>query len=150
MRKILFVVLLALVCTAASTATAQSIIDQIAGSHVEANVPRESDFDAFMKRDLEVYFKGVTGKAVEVKYELLRNGPTQTGIAYPKFYLWVEAYEKNSRLREGAVRVAAIEKKNFSVTNFLERTEIGQNPEILYSVVPRSVADKIKEKIAKK
>lgn len=62
-------------------------------------------------------------------YELLRNGPTQSGVAYPKFYLWLRATNTEKTVIEGAVRVAAIEKKRFDVTNFIPRTYIVSHPE---------------------
>src|SRR5690242_21832060 len=61
----------------------------LALSHIEAHVPSEREFDAFLTRDLEHYFTTKEKKNVTVTYELLRDMPTQTGIAYPKFYAWV-------------------------------------------------------------
>lgn len=63
----------------------ESVIDSIADSHIQANVPSEKDFDNFLKRDLAAYFKDDLKKDVTVEYELLRNAPTQSGIAFPKF-----------------------------------------------------------------
>jgi len=82
-----------------------------------------------------------------VKYEFLRNGPTQSGVAYPKYYLWVIVSDKNKTIKSGAARVAAIDKKYFEVTNFLPVEEIMRNIEAIYSVFPRPVADRIKDKM---
>ncbi len=62
-------------------------------SHVEANVPPQKEFDEILARDLQAYFQDLKGKQVGVQYEFLRRGPTQVGVAYPKFYLWVKIYE---------------------------------------------------------
>ncbi len=45
------------------------------------------------------------------------------------------------------MRLAAIEKKYFDVTDFLSITEIKNNPEAIYKVFPRPVCDKIMAKI---
>lgn len=133
-----------------STALAQSsTIDSIAESHIEANVPDEKDFDNFLKRDLAAYFKEQIGKDVTVEYELLRKAPTQSGVALPKFYVWVQVKEKNNLIEEGAARLAAVEKKSFEITTFLKRADIERDVEQIYDVFPRLVGDKIKEKIGR-
>ena len=101
----------------------------------------------FLKRDLEKYFRQSPGQHVTVKYEFLRNGPTQSGVAYPKYYLWVTVSKKNKTIKSGAVRVAAIEKKYFDVTDFMPVEEIKRDTEAIYSVFPRPVGDRIKEKM---
>ena len=131
------------------TVSGQSTVDSIADSHIRANVPDEKDFDSFLKRDLELYFKELKKKSVVIEYQLLRNGPTQSGTAFPKFYLWVMIKENSALLEDGAVKVAAIEKKRFEVLNFLARADIERNVERVYQIFPRPVADKIKEKIVK-
>src|SRR5213078_4351122 len=83
--------------------------ESIAESHIRANLPDKKNFDKFLKRDLEQYFKDSLQKTVHVEYELLRKGPTQTGIAYPKFYAWVTIRDGEKVIDQGAVRVAAIE-----------------------------------------
>src|ERR1700748_1268168 len=60
----------------------------VAEAPVEGNVPSRQDFDAYMKRDLASSLCEGTPDC-HVEYSLLREGPTQTGIAYPKFYVWV-------------------------------------------------------------
>jgi hypothetical protein len=131
------------------TASCQSTMDSVADSHVRANVPDEKDFDSFLKRDLESYFKELKKKSVVVEYQLLRNGPTQSGTAFPKFYIWVMIKENGALLEDGAVKVAAMEKKRFEVYDYLTRADIERDVERIYQIFPRPVADKIKEKIAK-
>ncbi len=126
---------------------AQSVLDEMAESHIQANVPESADFANLMTRDLKTYFGVGHTSAPGVTYEMLRDGPTQTGIAYPKFYLWVTVKEADTTVNEGAVRVAAVEKKRFEVTHFISMKDIQANPEALYKVFPRPVADKIKEKV---
>lgn len=128
-------------------AHAQSFQGTIAESHIEANVPDAADFDEFMLRDLKAYFTKQAGQTVQVKFEFLREGPMQTGVAYPKSYLWVRLIAKDKSVREGAVRVAAIEKKRFEVTDYMSASEIKKNPDTVYRVFPRPVGNNILEKI---
>jgi hypothetical protein len=151
MNQIQLVLLIVFLITAgSSTVTCQSsVINSISESHIEGNVPNEKDFDKFLKRDLAAYFKESMGKDVVVEYELLRNAPTQSGIAFPKFYAWVKVKEKDKLIEEGAVRLAAMEKKRFKITDYLKRSYIEKDVEQIYKVFPRSVGDKVKEKLSK-
>src|SRR5262249_3284982 len=92
--------------------------DPLTLGHIAANVPDTANFKAFLIRDLNSYFSSSLQKPVKVEYELLRNGPTQTGIAYPKYYAWVRIYEGSTMLEEGAVRLAAMNRTAFDVTHF--------------------------------
>lgn len=132
-----------------STVVSQSTaLDSIAESHIEANVPNEKDFGAFLKRDLAAYFKETFSKDVLVECELLRNAPTQSGVAFPKFYAWVKVKEKDRLIEEGAVRLAAIEKKRFEITDYLKRAAIEADIDEVYNVFPKQVGDKIKERLS--
>lgn len=113
-------------------------------SHIIGNVPRPSDFDVFMKRDLRAYFSRPDSERPDVSYELLRDGPTQTGISYPKFYVWVQV--KSAPPRRGAARVAAIEKERFEVLQYVDQTEIADVPAQLQSIFPPDVARAIEKR----
>jgi len=123
--------------------------ESIAESHIRANVPDEKDFGQFLKRDLEKYFKESRHQTVAVDYELLRNEPTQSGVAYPKFYAWVTVRDGAKVLDQGAVRVAAVEKKSFDITHFVSEAEIKRSPDALNQIFPLTVADKIRERVLK-
>ncbi|QQG37491.1 MAG: hypothetical protein HYS26_02530 [Candidatus Kaiserbacteria bacterium] len=118
------------------------ILGGVSRSHIDANVPSRADFDTFLKRDLTSYFTQKLGTDAEVKYELLRNSPAQSGVAYPKYYIWVVVDSTNSRL-EGAIRVAAVEKTSFDVTDFVSKDEIMANPNVLQQIFPQDVISKI-------
>src|SRR5262249_44835066 len=121
------VLLFLLCCALAVGCRSQNVMNDIAQSHIEANVPKGKSFDEYLKRDLKTYF---CGEAIDcrVEYELLRDEPTQTGIAYPKYYLWAKCFKGNTITAEGAVRVAAVEQKKFDITNFLSREQISTSP----------------------
>ena len=125
----------------------ERMMAEVAKSHIEGNVPSQADFDRFLQRDLTAYFRKAAGKPVTVRYELLRDGPTQTGVAYPKYYLWVKVFRDGKQSDEGAVRVAAIAKREFGVAEYLPKAEMQKQPEQIYSVFPATVGDKIKERL---
>ena len=129
-------ILLSLVGSGLST-WGQSLQDEsIAESHVQANVPDQKNFDRFLKRDLEQYFRDTKKKIVTVEYELLRKGPIQSGIAYPKFYAWATIHYQGTVDDEGAVRLAAVEKKRFDVTHFVTKADIERSPMTLDRIFP--------------
>ena len=134
--------------TIASTVTLGAC-NPITDSHIDMNVPAAAEFDALLERDLQEYFAKALGNPIRVKYSLLRRGPTQTGTSYPKYYAWVvvHADSSNSTLAEGAVRVAAVERVRFEVTDFVSKPDIVQKPELITSVFPDPVCDEIKKRL---
>lgn len=120
----------------------QKVLEEVQKSHIDGNVPKKTKFNAFLKRDLEKYFSSKYG-IVSVKWEFLREVPTQSGVAYPKYYLWTKLYKGENILTEGAVRVAAIEKKNFEVTDFINLEELKNKTKDIYSIFPVPVCEKI-------
>lgn len=53
-------------------------------SHVDANIVARTEFDRILRRDLEAYFAATTAQPIAtLDYQLLRDGPTQSGLAYP-------------------------------------------------------------------
>jgi hypothetical protein len=132
--------LLTLVLT--SGCKAQNSGTSLADSHIEGNVPASQNFDTYMKRDLASFLcEGAQNCRVE--YGLLREGPTQTGIAYPKFYVWVVRFQQDKVLTQGAARVAAIDKQPFHVTDFLSREQILESPQQVGSIFPAPLVSKI-------
>jgi hypothetical protein len=126
--------------------TCRSQIPGVAESHIAANVPSANDFRPFLIRDLTAYLKPAHGDGLTVNYELLRDGPTQTGIAYPKFYLWLRATNAEKAVIEGAVMIAAIDKKRFDVRNFVPRSEIISHPDSIARIFPQALIEKIHAK----
>lgn len=113
--------------------------DPIANSHVAENVPASSQFSSLLARDLQSYFQ-----APRVDFEPLRQGPTQSGASYPKYYLWVQVRDSSGGLTsEGAVRVAAIGQVRFEVTDFLSAQKIRTTPTAAEQVFPRPLIEKI-------
>ena len=117
-----------------------------AGSHIDANVPDKNDFRAFLIRDLTAFLKLKYGNQLKIEYELLRTDPTQSGLAYPRFYLWLSATNADMQPIEGAVRVAAIDGKSFDVTHFIPSSVIVSNPDSVTRIFPPALIQKIRTK----
>ena len=121
------------------------MLREIQESHISANVPPAAVFEEYLVRDLKAYFKQRTTNDFKIEYELLRKEPTQSGIAYPKFYVWVRCSNTNSFLVEGIVRLAAVDKKRFEVATFIEKRDIIADPTRL-GAFPQALLSKIRAK----
>lgn len=126
--------------------TQKKIFGDIQKSHLNANIPDQSQFDGLLKRDLEKFFATELEQVV-VKWEFLREGPTQSGVAFPKYYLWTKIYTNGQLSDEGAVRVAAVERTGFDITHFVSVKEISKQRIDIYTIFPKAVCEKIKLQI---
>jgi hypothetical protein len=127
--------------------TPVAVLSQDVGlSHIGANVPAEKDFRRFLIRDLESYFVTSLGKPVRVDHELLRDAPTQSGVSYPKYYAWVKISDGNKLISEGAVRVAAIDRVRFEVTDYLSKDDIRRDTQAVEKVFPKALSDSIRNR----
>jgi len=98
-------------------ATAQPDVQR---SHIEANVPPAETAELLLRRDLTAFFnQNVKQEITSLEISALRDGPTQSGTAYPKFYFWVKALNGGTVCAEGVIRVAAVQRVRFEVTDFL-------------------------------
>ena len=113
-------------------------------SHIEANVPPSESFEPFLRRDLLAFFNTSPASTVtRVEFKLLRDAPTQSGVAYPKYYLWVKVFAGSALQQEGAARVAAIERKRFEVTDFMSKAQEQSAPAEIGSVFPAALVPTI-------
>ena len=120
--------------------------ESVTGSHIDANVPAPDEFHALIVRDLKTFLDRRTKQDLKIDYELLREGPTQTGISYPKYYVWVRGLDRKRLVVEGAARVAAIDRMRFEVTDFLSRQEIRTSPEKVEKIFPAALRSLIAKK----
>ncbi len=130
-------------CNGQTDSAAETAAQEIQKSHIEGNVPKKKSFELYLKRDLEKYFLEKYGK-VTIKWEYLRLGETQSGVAYPKYYLWTKVFSGEQMINEGAIRVAAIEKTHFDITNFVPIAEIRKGTVNIYEIFPGAVCETIK------
>jgi hypothetical protein len=113
-------------------------------SHIDGNAPESSQFDVLLKRDLLKFLAELDPSIVDLRYEMLRKGPTQSGVSLPKYYIWVTGLgDKGVTVVEGAARVAGIEKTEFEITNFYSVSKIKNDPEVVKSTFPAALVDDI-------
>ncbi|MBN8540156.1 MAG: hypothetical protein J0L82_07205 [Deltaproteobacteria bacterium] len=115
-------------------------------SHIEGNVPEEG-FELLLNRELSTHFSNELQRSdLKVDFKLLRKLPTQTGIAFPKFYCWIVVRDLEGKIiTSGAARVAAIDKVEFDVTDYLDRERVNSSPESVEYVFPAPLVEKIRE-----
>jgi len=109
------------------------------------DIPASGAFERTLQHDLDTYFAAGESVSIHVAYELLRDQPTITGIAYPKYYLWVTVRSDQRVLRVGAARVAAIN-KSFEVTNFVPAEYLVQHPGYAASIFPAALVSAIESR----
>lgn len=87
-------------------------------SRVDTPVPAfKEQLLALIDSGVKKYFSRENRPKVNVTSELLRIGPSQSGVSYPKYYTWVHVYESNSMTYDGTVRVEVIEQQKSPVTH---------------------------------
>jgi hypothetical protein len=123
------------------------LLSGIRESHISANVPDQTQFSVILTGDLNSYFSEKLGSQAGVKYQLLRDQPTQSGVAFPKFYAWVTValLPSERKIEEGAVGLAAVDKALFSVTAFVSVDDIKTHPDDLKKIFPAEVIERIKK-----
>jgi hypothetical protein len=126
-----------------AAAVAQGSLEDVRRSHIEANVPAREDFSRLLQRDLAAFFTARDGKAVNIEYRLLREGPTLSGTAYPKYYAWVRIFDGSNLTNEGPVRLAAIERSRFEVADFISSSTIRTDPSSIERVFPAALVSGI-------
>lgn len=109
--------------------------------------PEAGPLRTSLERDLKTYFADTLQRADlgRVEFEALRDAPTQTGVAtLPKFYYWVRVYDlKRTKLVEGAVRGAAVDRQRFEVTHFVARRRVRTEPELIQKLFPPALHEPI-------
>jgi hypothetical protein len=111
-----------------SLAMTACVMGSIQHSHVEGNVPPPEEFHRTLQRDLDAYFATALAPSRHVQY------------------VWA-IFPLTAGDRRGAVRLAAIDKERFEVTDFISDDEITTNPDRIYQTFPRPVCERIKAKV---
>ena len=100
--------------------------------------------------DLHTYFcKGVSAPRCTVQFNLLRKAATQSGVAYPKYYLWANVLTDGETQLEGAARVAAIDMARFDVIDFMSASDIRSAPDKVRTIFPSMLVPAITERAEK-
>ena len=141
------------ICTvSAATALAQND-DPMAAlrqGYIDANVPDKKDFDRILNRDITKYVTDKADKDITVKIELLRDVPSQSGVALPKYYIWIEKRNaKGVLMEEAAARIAAVNRDHFDVVQYYDRKRLETETDLVSKVFPQDVYTKIVAKLKK-
>ncbi|WP_155847544.1 hypothetical protein [Asticcacaulis benevestitus] len=134
-----------LIMVAVTTLLGPSYAHAQSESNLIENIPSNENFETYLQRDLNKYFTDLKSREVKVTYTLLRDGPTQSGIAYPKYYLWVKVNSDGNLLDQGAVRLAAIDGLRFEITDFLSISDIAAHPETIDNIFPKALEPQIRK-----
>lgn len=91
------------------------------------HLPPPDKFQLFLKRDLELHFSSEV-PSVRVEYEQLNIVPSQVGVGWPKYFLWVRIFSRNKLVNEGAAKVAGISREQFLVQDFYSKEQLNKYP----------------------
>jgi hypothetical protein len=108
----------------------------IQASHIDANVPPEASFGTFLQRDVRAHLVAGGQPSGTLEIELLRKGPTQSGVSYPKYYLWIRAAGDTGQRVEGAMLVAAVDRVRFNILKFTPAASVRSDPSSLAAIYP--------------
>ncbi len=118
---------------------------ELQASHIAANVPPDAAFMTTLRRDVLAYLAANRLPSKSVDIELLRKGATQSGASYPKYYVWIRATDKAGHEVAGAMRIAAIGRARFDVTDFTSAASIRSKPALLASIYPALLISSIRQ-----
>lgn len=83
---------------------------------------------------------------ISVQFEFLREEATQTGNAYPKYYLWVIILDNAQLIDEGAIRLALLDQNTFEITHYITKSQMKEDPTSLEMIFPKEVVEYIKQR----
>ena len=128
-----------------STNDMRSMVAELQASHISANAPPDASFVVLLQRDVRAYLVANRLPSQTLAIEPLRKGATQSGVSYPKYYIWMRAADKAGHHIAGAMRVAAIDRVRFDVTDFTPAASIRSNPTSLASIYPALLIPAIRQ-----
>lgn len=131
-----------------STADMERMAAQLQASHISANAPPDSSFSKILERDVRAYLAAHRLPSKKVTIEPLRRGATQSGVSYPKYYIWIRATDAAQHHVEGAMRIAAIDRAKFEVTDFTPADTIRSDPASLAATYPSPIIPAIRQHAA--
>lgn len=128
-----------------STAAIERPMAELQASHNADNMPPDASFMTILRRDILAYLAANRLPSKSVDIELLRKGATQSGVSYPKYYVWIHATDEAQHQVAGAMRVAAVDRAQFDVTDFTPAASIRSDPASLASIYPALLIPSIRQ-----
>lgn len=86
--------------------------------------------------------KGQYPSLTRVEPRFLRDGPTVTGVAVPKYYFWVRLFSHEKAFDAVAVR-AALDGDRLDVLQVVPRADIRRDPAMLRTIFPADLIPEI-------
>jgi hypothetical protein len=102
--------------------------------------------NAALAEALNNYLAPSLGADLRVEYALLRDIPTQVGVAVPKYYVWFVARQQGQVVAEGAARIAALSDDEFTILNLVSRSDILDDPAQLERIFPTALVPDIERR----
>jgi hypothetical protein len=118
-------------------------------SHIEANIPPQEIFQETLERDCLSHLLGLGYRGDRIEVELLRTGPTQSGMSFPKYYVWIALRKSDAVVTTGAARLAAVNGQRFEVTEYMPAEQVRENPTRLSAVFPAALVEYIRARSRK-
>jgi hypothetical protein len=128
-----------------SAAEMERMMAEVQASHIAGNVPPDASFMTLLQRDVRAYLVANRLPSESVEIEPLRRVATQSGVSYPKYFVWIRAVDGDGRRIAGAMRVAAIDRIGFDVTDFTSAASIRSDPTSLASSYPALLIPAIRQ-----
>lgn len=102
--------------------------------------------NAALAEALASYLAPSLGPDLRVEYALLRDIPTQVGVAVPKYYVWFVASQQGQVVADGAARIAALSEEEFTVLNLVSRSDILDDLAQLEGIFPAALVPEIERR----
>jgi hypothetical protein len=118
--------------------------------NVLEGVPDNKTFGPLLIHVLTSCFEDDRFKDLQFKYTFLADHPFQSGIAFPKYYLWVEKYDGSHPIGRGVIEVAAIDQTRLGVVEFVSKKDLATDLEWIKRHYPPEVCKSILQKIEAK
>jgi hypothetical protein len=81
-----------------------------------------------------------------VTIDMLRDRGTVTGVASPKYYVWIAATDRQGRPLEGVMRIAHVEGEHYEVLQFFTAAELRAEPDLAASYFPKVLLSAIAQR----
>jgi hypothetical protein len=113
-------------------------------SHVGVNIPNKKFLQEYLERDLNLYFKKKVPDGNNLEYIFISDIIHQSGLSYPKYYLLVFVKDiENQIIERYLVRVSLMDKDEFYITDSFTVDEVKSNSEVIKSIFPEDVINRI-------
>ena len=155
MRALVRLLVLLSICAAASAepsdpdrpsiTTPAEMFKAIGKSHVDANMPPESELRSILGRDLKAYAETEFPERGDENPKYFILGMKQVGIGWPRLYMVVRFDGERNPERSGLLSAIAKDQERFEVEHFLSFADAKAEPGAAQKLFPSEVFQWLKE-----